>query len=307
MRMQYFENLIKKSYNQFCFKRFLRKRPTESLRIKKSTSESEKQVNSTFQVVKKKLDLKTNERLSTIARIAIEHDVNLLKQNSGESLVNEKGEIEIKQVRFNYKPATVLETFDYEKESIELLSPTIQETNSKDSKEVIQKLKLKRIEAELVEDPSKPVSNANCSGCGAKLHCQNKSLEGFMSAAKFTHLSISELKYSICYRCELLRTQNKILNFTTNSFNYDKLIIKKLIRMPKVHIILMVDLLDIPNSIYDGWSQLIKSENSKETNLLDVCILGNKFDLLPNTGIKNLDFSGLYGISELKKRKFFLN
>ena len=133
------------------------------------------------------------------------------------------------------------------------------------------------------EDPNVPVSSIKCSGCGSNLHCQNKSKIGFMPSSKFKSLDKNALIYSLCMRCYYLKTKNKNFNLDSSEFDYDKFIMDKICSKAnnkKVHVILLIDLLSLPNSIYAGWSKLF--DNSY--NHIDVCILGNKFDLLPHTG-----------------------
>ena len=98
-------------------------------------------------------------------------------------------------------------------------------------------------------------------GCGALLHCQDKNHEGFISADLYSKLNKAELKYTYCLRCQLLNDNKKLLNFQNNKFDYDELILKKICDQKRAHVILLVDLCDIPNSIYDGWIKLITCKN----------------------------------------------
>lgn len=133
----------------------------------------------------------------------------------------------------------------------------------------------------LEEDPKFFRTKSTCNGCGAQLQCNDKKNEGFVDARKFKLLSKQELNFTICHRCEFLKAKNKLVNLSTNSFDYDNLILKKIISEKKAHVVILIDLLDLPNSIYDGWANLIQDKSS-----VDIIILGNKFDLLPNTGPK---------------------
>lgn len=131
------------------------------------------------------------------------------------------------------------------------------------------------------EDPTFARSKVNCAGCGALLHCQNKKQEGFMSADQFKSLTKHELIYSYCLRCDLLNSKSKLcFQLETNQTDYEQIVMKKICSEKKAHVILLIDLLDMPNSIYSGWSQLTNSKNEN----IDVCVIGNKLDLLPNTG-----------------------
>jgi hypothetical protein len=281
-----------------------------------------------FEIVGKKVDLTSNEKLSTVARMALQQDIDLLKRNGGASFVNSNGEVEVPYLKLDYNPQSVLDSLGkHDKNKVMRGRINLRPRFKEDSALLANKGKIrneqmgekkvddkpaanfvpavKRIE-DLTEDPARPISKVSCSGCGAKLQCQSKTVEGFMDATKYKKLSKYELFYTVCYRCELLRTRNKILNFSTNKFDYDKFIMEKLLAIPKVHVVLVVDLLDMPNSIYDGWSRLIKKEEKRSDffaadkddkkrkandvkpftirNDIDIVIVGNKFDLLPNTG-----------------------
>lgn len=134
---------------------------------------------------------------------------------------------------------------------------------------------------ETSEDPSEPVSSVSCGGCGAMLHCQDKDKEGFLPASEFKEASNKELIYKLCLRCYFLKTNKKIYQLES-TFDHDKFIAENLCSRDnsrkRVHVVLLVDLLDIPNSIYAGWSKLMEAPN------VDIFIVGNKLDLLPDTG-----------------------
>jgi hypothetical protein len=274
--------------------RFLRKLPTSSSTTTKppnytpTKNDETIRQQSAIETVYKKIDINSSEydkSLSTIARLALQQDKSILVKNGGESLVNDKGEIEIKQLKFSYDPTkSVLDNLDSSKiekskqSAVEIVDKFIKD------KGVLEKSSSSK--SKEYEDPNVPISKINCCGCGALLQCQNKTIEGFMKASKFKAVDKKDLRYSICLRCEVMRTKNSTLNLTANPIDYDKLIIEKLLTFPKVHVVILVDLLDMPNSIYKGWSKLIKNKiiDKENRNNLDICILGNKFDLLPHTG-----------------------
>lgn len=278
---------------------------------------------------KKKPDLnKYNASLSTIARLALESDINLLKLNGGESLLNKQGQIELKSIKFSFDPQKNLDDFysnsskkTESKKDDAILSDLKQRIDSRkiDAEKVFKKDIEKDVKPvpvreyenveEQYEDPNVPVSKVSCSGCGTKLHCQSESKSGFMAANVFKSLNKTNLAYAICQRCERIQRNKKLLNTETTPFDYDNFILKQICSKPKAHVILLVDLLNIPNSIYEGWSKLIeKNEEDEEKevknsssgssssqlpekfikrkfkNSIDICIIGNKFDLLPNTG-----------------------
>lgn len=105
------------------------------------------------------------------------------------------------------------------------------------------------------------------------MHCQDKNHEGFISADIFSSLTKNELQYAYCFRCQLLNNNKKLLN--SKKFDYDELILKDICEQKKTHVILLIDLCDIPNSIYVGWRKLITCKND-----IDVMILGMKIENL---------------------------
>lgn len=148
-------------------------------------------------------------------------------------------------------------------------------------KESLPDTTLVKPQLETSEDASEPVSSVACGGCGALLHCQNKDTEGFLPASEFKQATKKELIYKLCLRCYFLKTNKKIYQLESN-FDHDKFIAENLCSRDnskkRVHVLLLVDLLDMPNSIYAGWSKLMEAPN------LDIVIVGNKLDLLPDTG-----------------------
>lgn len=202
------------------FYRFLRKQRPDG--PPKSTSD---------QLKKRLNDLGKSEHLSPIARLVIEQNPEWL---------DEKNLISKKHLELKFKPRSILDS-----------------NPGQDLDAVVDRRQV--VSSEIEEDPTVPVSKINCSGCGALFQCQSKLDKGFMDASKFKKLNKRELSFSICLRCELLRTRNKILETTADEFDYENMVIKNILSKPQAHVILFVDLLDIPNSIYDGWSKLIKN------------------------------------------------
>lgn len=81
-----------------------------------------------------------------------------------------------------------------------------------------------------------------------------------------------ELKKQLCQRCDFLKKYNVALNVTVSNEEYPKLISK--IRSKNSLVIIMVDLLDFPCSVWPGIINLIGEKHL-------VYIVGNKVDLLP--------------------------
>lgn len=245
--------------------------------VRKVALKEKKDDNKIIQVVKKKVDLEDYlSKTSPLSILSIKQDPNLMNKYLDKDLVNKKGQVEIEDVQFKSDVSIEIE---------EKLNEALPKQKS-----FMDYLSIETIDVS--EDPSIPVSKISCNGCGAKLHCQDKTKEGFMQADIFKSLEASELKCYICYRCEIIKRKNKFLDVKTKPINYDKFILNKILSQKKAHVVLLVDLLDLPNSIYDGWSRLIKTRNKSSNqeneqtndNDIDICIIGNKLDLLPNTG-----------------------
>ena len=276
-----FGELKLKKSNVIYITRFLRRaKPSINLKvIPKQNDHSE-----TIELNTEKLDLDSKHtKLSTAARLAIKNDSNFVRKNFGDSLVNDDGEILVKKYKFRFDGDSAMKTLEEEGSSKEL------------TKTKTDQFKIPTIDSlELKEDAKIPISYIPCSGCGALLQCKSRHLEGFMSADKYTILSKQELSFAVCFRCETLNRKKIMLNLkSAKPFDYDDLVINKILSQRKAHVILLIDLLDIPNSIYDNWSRLIKNKtnknkdsllNSSNLNQIDICIIGNKVDLLPDTG-----------------------
>jgi hypothetical protein len=228
-----------------------------------------------FKPVNVEIDLKKMNNLSAIARFAIESDVDAIKTlNSGKSILNENRKFEMKNYRFDE---------NYLKLRDELLNEI---SNIDEKIESLISEEVKKVKKEVIEDPNIPPSKIKCSGCGSKFQCNNKNEAGFVSVDKFQVTNKRELMFKFCLRCELLKQkQKRYLNLVTNEEDYKKNVLEKILtRKENLLVILLIDLLDMPNSIYEGWSKLISGNNVNNTKPFDIFIIGSKFDLLPNTG-----------------------
>ena len=121
-------------------------------------------------------------------------------------------------------------------------------------------------------DPSIAPSKVPCNGCGAHLHCTSPNIPGFMPVQKFTLFNEKELESQRCQRCEFLTKYNVSLNVTVSDEEYPNLIAK--INSNKSLVIILVDLLDFPCSVWPGIVNLIGEKHL-------IYIVGNKVDLLP--------------------------
>lgn len=121
-------------------------------------------------------------------------------------------------------------------------------------------------------DPSQPVSKIPCFGCGAQLHCAEPSLPGYLPSELFTGQSIDYLKSVTCQRCHFLRHYNTAIDVTVKPAEYVRLISSINDRFALV--LLLVDLTDLPGSIWPNMTDIIGSRRP-------VILVGNKVDLLP--------------------------
>ena len=99
---------------------------------------------------------------------------------------------------------------------------------------------------------------------------------GFMPVEIFKHHLSSNLqkRSSQCQRCFLFKYTNEISQCEVNEQVYKNILSE--IKRKRGLIILIVDLLDLPNSISQSWSHL-----ADETTSNVIFVLGNKVDLLP--------------------------
>ena len=104
-------------------------------------------------------------------------------------------------------------------------------------------------------DPSVPVSQSVCGGCGAHLHCQQPSLPGYLPAEVLRAAPEEELRDIICQRCYFLRFHQAAVNVTVPEADYS-VMMRRMERWPAL-LVLVVDLLDFPCSVWPGLAQLV--------------------------------------------------
>ncbi|XP_058444789.1 nitric oxide-associated protein 1 [Malaya genurostris] len=121
-------------------------------------------------------------------------------------------------------------------------------------------------------DPAEPVSSVPCGGCGAMLHCAEPSIPGYLPSQLFKRKSKQQLTNSVCQRCHFLKTYNTAINVTVSPEDYVDMISR--IKEQKAIVLLMVDLLDFPCSIWPGLSEILGPSRP-------IMVVGNKVDLLP--------------------------
>ncbi|XP_076317173.1 nitric oxide-associated protein 1 isoform X2 [Tachypleus tridentatus] len=121
-------------------------------------------------------------------------------------------------------------------------------------------------------DPSFPISNVPCGGCGALMHCKDIGIPGYMPVEKFNKYSEIQLRAELCQRCLYLQHFNVVLNVSVNPDEYPHIMseIKNKIAL----VVLIVDLTDFPCSIWPGIIDILGPKRP-------VFVVGNKVDLLP--------------------------
>lgn len=122
-------------------------------------------------------------------------------------------------------------------------------------------------------DVDEPISDTSCSGCGAVLHCTASSVPGYLPSEKFKEL-LQEgcLSGAICQRCHLLTHHHKALHLQLSKEQYRDVV--RQMRPHKALVLLIVDLLDLPDSIVPDLPNLVGTNKH-------IVVLGNKIDLLP--------------------------
>ncbi|CAD5216217.1 unnamed protein product [Bursaphelenchus xylophilus] len=125
----------------------------------------------------------------------------------------------------------------------------------------------------------KPEIEMNCVGCGAKFHCHDVSLPGFLPVEllhKLVQRKIKIPKLEIterCRRCYMLKNYDFLLNVNVSPVDY-RAVMGHLKLRQDVLILLIVDMTDIRGSILSQLPQLIGHGKN-------VMVAGNKMDLLP--------------------------
>ncbi|KAL4713567.1 hypothetical protein ACJJTC_006155 [Scirpophaga incertulas] len=143
-------------------------------------------------------------------------------------------------------------------------------------------------------DPSLGISMVPCGGCGALLHSSDPAIPGYLPSEIFRGRSNDELKTIECQRCHFLREYNIALDVTVHHDEYEKLL--QSIRYVKSLVILMVDLLDFPCSIWPGIVDIIGTDRP-------IIIVANKVDLLPRDSYGYLNRVKECLVSEIMKTK----
>ncbi|PIC47263.1 hypothetical protein B9Z55_006675 [Caenorhabditis nigoni] len=127
----------------------------------------------------------------------------------------------------------------------------------------------------IVEDM--PASTKKCSGCGANFHCKDSSLPGFVPLEILEKIDRKSSSYhhqqSLCKRCHLLQEHNFLLNVNVCDVDYGRMM-SELKKQPESLVVLVVDVTDLPGSIYPKLAQIVGARRP-------MIVVGNKVDLLP--------------------------
>uniref|UniRef100_A0A914ZT92 G domain-containing protein n=1 Tax=Parascaris univalens TaxID=6257 RepID=A0A914ZT92_PARUN len=110
-------------------------------------------------------------------------------------------------------------------------------------------------------DPTIAASDRSCNGCGAKFHCKDASLPGFLPVEIFSKLeSTKGPEEGLCRRCYLLEKHNFLLNVNVCEVDYRSMM-RHLKLKQEALIILVVDMSDLPASIYAHLPEIIGDRN----------------------------------------------
>ncbi|XP_059201727.1 nitric oxide-associated protein 1-like [Centropristis striata] len=123
-------------------------------------------------------------------------------------------------------------------------------------------------------DKDEPVSATGCPGCGALLHCVAPAVPGYLPSEKFKQLRGAGLLGggATCQRCHLLTHHRTALSVELSPEEYRGVV--RRLRPLKALVLLVVDLLDVPDAIVPDLPDLVGANKQ-------VVVLGNKVDLLP--------------------------
>ncbi|CAB3411273.1 unnamed protein product [Caenorhabditis bovis] len=119
-------------------------------------------------------------------------------------------------------------------------------------------------------------SKVKCTGCGANFHCKDSSLPGFVPFEIFAKIERNGKPVndnSLCKRCHLLHEHNFLLNVNVVDVDYASMM-SELRNHPESLVLLVLDVTDLPGSIYPKLAEIIGSRKP-------MIVIGNKVDLLP--------------------------
>ena len=121
---------------------------------------------------------------------------------------------------------------------------------------------LEPVAYEIMQVPEKPLQP--CSGCGVLLQAQDPNRPGYLP----------DRDMKVCQRCFRLTHYNDALHLTVSTQDYVRMLSE--LKTKRALILLMVDVLDFPSSLFPDLHQLLSHRSV-------VLIVGNKTDLLSDT------------------------
>jgi hypothetical protein len=124
-------------------------------------------------------------------------------------------------------------------------------------------------------DPSEPGSRVPCGGCGALLHCREERIPGYLPSQLLSGRGDQELRAQLCQRCYIIQEYNVALAVNVSPEDYPRAI--EHIRDREALVLLVVDLLDFPGSVWPGILSLLGTHKK-------VIVVGNKLDLIVPDG-----------------------
>ncbi|XP_017781920.1 PREDICTED: nitric oxide-associated protein 1 [Nicrophorus vespilloides] len=128
-------------------------------------------------------------------------------------------------------------------------------------------------------DPTTKTSDVPCGGCGALLHCRDTSIPGYIPSEIYKNYDRDgglPLSAITCQRCHFLKNYDLALQVRVSAEDYPK-VLRAISERKSALVVLMVDLLDMPCSIWPGIADLLGRRNP-------IVVVGNKVDLLPSDG-----------------------
>lgn len=130
-------------------------------------------------------------------------------------------------------------------------------------------------------DPKCPPSDIPCSGCGAIFHCCDPGLPGYVPKEVFGANVRTNFLDCKCHRCTFMDKYNVSLKVNVDRNEYANVISKIKTDVDAI-VVVMVDLLDFPCSVWPGFLDLVGVNRP-------IMIVGNKLDLLPKDDNGYLD------------------
>ena len=122
-------------------------------------------------------------------------------------------------------------------------------------------------------DPTLPGASTSvpCGGCGASLHCLDEKIPGFVPSQILAGRGQGDLRSILCQRCYIIKEYKVALKVNVSPEDYPRAI--EHIKDKQALVLLVVDLLDFPGSVWPGILDLLGT-NKK------VILVGNKFDMI---------------------------